>query len=152
MERCATCTTTTTPTPLAPRLFELNKPQPITSREFIFRNILSEGEKTSTNTPPWLIVVSSKQKFLILNDAIIVHLDQWECRVRIMNQSDWTCVRKREASKQRHQVLGSGRWVYWMTLYFWLIKMASLQLPWFVRMCVINCKNAVRKTKTWKHS
>ena len=46
----------------------------------------------------------SKQKFLILNDAIIEHLDQSECATRRINQSDLTFVRKREASKRRHQV------------------------------------------------
>ena len=33
-------------------------------------------------------------------------VDQSECATRRMNQSDSTCVRKREASKLRHQVLG----------------------------------------------
>ena len=98
-------------------------------------------------------------------------VDQSECATRRMNQSDSTCVRKREASKLRHQVLVCGRWVYWMTLYFWLIIMAPLQLFWFVRMCVIviemqcvmqferrklRSTNAVRKKKTsmtwrWTH-
>ena len=81
-------------------------------------------------------------------DDVMMSVDQSECANRIINQSDCNCARFWEASKIRHQVLGSERWVYWMTLYFWLIKMAPQQLPWLVRMCVINHKNVVPKIKT----
>ena len=81
-------------------------------------------------------------------DDVMLSVDQSGYPNRIINQSDCNCARFWEASKIRHQVLGSERWVYWMTLYFWLIKMAPQQLPWLVRMCVINHKNVVPKIKT----
>ena len=67
---------------------------------------------------------------IIILMTSLMSVDQWECATRIINQWDLTCVRKREASELRHQVLGSGQCVYWMTLYFWLIKMAPIAVPW----------------------
>ena len=80
----------------------------------------------------------------------LMSVDQSKCANRIRNQSDLTCVRKREASKLGHQVLG----FYPMGVLndpriYWLIKMAPIDVPWLVPKCVINRKNAVRKTKTW---
>ena len=38
-------------------------------------------------------------------DDVMMSVDQSECANRIINQSSCTCVRKREASKLKHQVL-----------------------------------------------
>ena len=55
-----------------------------------------------------------------------------------------------------HQVFGRWRWVLWMTLHFWIIIMAPLQLPYLVRMCVIVTemqfvRQKLESLRTWSN-